>query len=201
MKADLLFTNLPHQIHGFTRLFVDGQAQFVVSNGFLDGFSDFGFGLKIPVGRDHIIDPLMLAKVIVVREEMGQPFPGFGQILRLHPAPKLIIDGFPKPLAFADCLGVVGTGHDLLDTLFFEQLFKLPMASPGKILRSLVGQNLQWFAKTGNTLLKGLYHGIRRGTSGKAPGDDVAAEIIQENDQVGPQSLPVQDKAGDVALP
>ncbi len=196
-----MFTNLPHQIHGFTRLFVDGQAQFVVSNGFLDGFSDFGFGLKIPVSRDHIINSLMLAKMVVIRKEMGQTLPGIGQVSRLHSAPKLFVNCFPKTLAFTQGLRVVGASHDMFDALFFEQFLKFAMTSPGKILPSLVGQDLQGFAEAGNSFLIGLYQRGCSGIAEKTPGDDVAAEVVHENDQVNPLAHPVQDKAGEVTLP
>ena len=143
----------------------------------------------------------MLAKMVVVRDEMGQPFPGIGQVSGLYSAPKLIIDRFPETLTFTHGLRMMGASYDMFDALLFEQFLKFTPASPGKVLPALVGQDLQGLAKARDAFLIGLYQCICSGMAEKAPGDDVAAEIVQENDQVSPHTLPVQDKAGEVTLP
>jgi hypothetical protein len=192
---------LAHQKHGFSWFFPQGQAQFISAHGLFQGFSDLVFRPEKPVRRHHAIDALMGPEVVVVGHEMPEPFLGLREILRLDPLPEFFPHRGPKSFRLAHGLGMVGTGHHVLDTFTDEKLLEVPFAPPGEVLTTLVGQHLLGFSEAFNTVQEGLGDDVLLLVKVQSPGNNVAAVIIQENRQIDPFMAAGQQKAGDIALP
>ena len=62
----------------------------------------------------------MGSKVIIMRDKMPEPFARILQLLRLHPLPELLPDGFPEALALAESLRMVRAGDDVPDPFLIE---------------------------------------------------------------------------------
>lgn len=141
MQGHLLVPDLAHQKYRFSGLLPQGQVQLIAAHGLLKGLPHLGFHPEKPVGRHHPIDALMGPEVVVVSDEMSQPFPGLCQVLGLDPFPKFLAHRGPKPFGFSHCLGMVGTGHHMLDPLLHQELLEIPLAPPGEVLPPLVGEH------------------------------------------------------------
>jgi hypothetical protein len=145
VQGHLLVAYLPHQIYRLSGRFPHRQQQFVLLHGLFQCFSDLVLSPEKPVRRHHAVNALVGPEVVVVVDEMAQPFLGFAQVLRLDPLPKFLHDRGPEPFRLAYRLGVVGSRHHVLDAFLAQHLLEVAFSPPGEILPALVGQHFLRF--------------------------------------------------------
>ena len=89
----------------------------------------------------------------------------------------------------------------MLDALLGQQLLELALAPPGKILATLVREQLLGLAEALHPFEQCLLHEGPGLLHAELPADHVAAVVVHEGHQVQPLVVPWQHEAGDVGLP
>nr|WP_319525794.1 hypothetical protein [uncultured Desulfosarcina sp.] len=155
--------------------------------------------LEESVGRTQTADALVRPFVIVVFDPKSGALHGLLKAVELRPLEELAQDRFPEPLYLAQGHGMVGTGTDMLDTVFFHLPFEARLAAPVRVLTAVVGEHLPGNAVLGNTATVGLQHVFGGLAAVQSQGDDIPAVIVHEADQVGVAAG--QPEGHDIALP
>jgi hypothetical protein len=117
MKADALVADLADQEDRLAGRLVHGQGMLIAAERGFDGLAHLVFGPEEAVCRHAATNALVGAEVVVVGDEVGQPLLGFGQLLRLYPAPELLANSLPKALTLAQRFWVVCPRDHVLDAL------------------------------------------------------------------------------------
>lgn len=151
-----MITHLAHQEHRSSWLFSQRQVQLVAAHGLFQGRSHLVRDTKKPVRWHHAVDALVGPEVVVVGDEMAEPFLGFREVLGLHAVPKLFTHRGPKPFGLSHGLWVVSSRHHVLDALPYQQFLEIPFAPPGEILAALVGQHFLGLSETLDPVQQGL---------------------------------------------
>lgn len=139
MEGHLLLAHLPKKIDAGALFLLDRKLDLVLRKRRLDGPAKRGFRLKKPVRGNHAANPLVRAKMIVMRDEMPEALPRLRKLLRMRAVPELRVHRLPKTLALPHRLGVVGPGHDMLDALADEEPLEVALPPPCEVLPPLVG--------------------------------------------------------------
>lgn len=162
VHRDGLAPYLAHEKGRRSRQLPRGQTDLVLRHRLLDRTSHVALRAEKPIGRHHVVDPLVGAEVVVVVDKVLEALPRFVEIERAHPLPKLVANRLPQPLALSYGLRMMTPSHDVLDSVFAEELFELGSSPPGKILLPLVGKYLFRPAKTLDAVEKGFHDKLAR---------------------------------------
>jgi len=155
--------------------------------------------LKKSVGRAQPADTLVGPLVIIVLDPQGGPLHGLFEAVKLGALQKLVQYRLPEPLDFAKRHGMMGTGADVLDTVFFHLPLEPGLAPPVRILPAVVGKHLPGHAVFGNCAPVGLQNMFGRLTAIQSQAADVPAVVVHKADQVRVATR--QSESHDVALP
>lgn len=197
----LLVAHLPEQVHRLARRLRQRRVELVRREPRLERPAQRILRLEEAVRRHETVDPLVRAEAVVVREEVAQPLARVGQLLRLSAVPEFAADRLPQALALAQRFRVMRARHDVLDAFAHEHALEFALAAPGEVLPALVGQHLTRLAVPRDPVHQGLDHPGAALRRGQAPAHHVAAEIVEEDDQVHARAVPAQHEARDVGLP
>jgi hypothetical protein len=137
--------------------------------------------------------------VIVIFDPEGTSLDGLLEAVELRPLEELSQDRLPEALDLAQRHGMVGTRTDMLDAVFLHLPLEARLTAPVRILAAVIGKHLFGDTVLGHTPAVGLQHVFGRLAAVQSQGDDVAAVIIHEADQVGVATR--QAEGHDVALP
>ena len=184
VQRHLLVTDLAEDVDALARCARERGAELVLRHARLEGLPQRVLGTEETVRGDEPADPLVRAKMVVVREVMPEPLACFAELLRLHALPQLRADRLPQALTLAQRLGVVRARHHVLDALAHQQALEVGLAAPGEVLAPLVGEHLLGLAEALDPLHQRLTHEPGLLVRGELPGDHVAGEIVQEHRQV-----------------
>jgi hypothetical protein len=155
--------------------------------------------LEKPVGRAQSADALVGALVVVILHPEGGALLGLLEAVELDALQKLVEDRLPEPLDLAKGHGMMRTGTDMFDPVFFHLPLEPGFASPVRVLPAVVGEHFPGhtvFSNPTPVALQNVFGGL---AAVKPQGGDVAAVVVHEADQVG--VLAGQPKGHDVALP
>ena len=100
--------------------------------------------------------------MIVVLDPKSGALHGLLKAVELRPLEELAQDRFPEAFDLAQRHGVVGTGTDVLDAVFFHLPFEARLTPPVRVLAAVVGEHLSGNPVLGNTTTVGLQHVFRR---------------------------------------
>lgn len=92
-------------------------------------------------------------------------------------------------------------GDNLFDAALLQFLGEGALAPPGDILRPIVGQDLLGRTVIGDACAQDFQDQRRRLRRVQPVGDDEAAVIVDEGDQIDPAILALQDEGEEVRLP
>jgi hypothetical protein len=177
----------------------ESQFQHVLLDAALQGLFQVMGDLEESVGRAQAPDALVRALVVVVLDPESGALHGLLEAVELGPLEELAQDRFPKAFDLAQGHGVVGTGTDVLDAVFFHLPFEMRLSAPVRVLSAVVGEHLSGNAVLGNTPAVGLQHVLGRLAAVQSQGNDIPAVVVHEADQVGVAAG--QAEGHDVALP
>jgi hypothetical protein len=177
----------------------EGQFQHVLLDAALQGLFQVVGDLEEPVRRTQSADALVGALVVVIVDPKRSPFHRLREAVELGPLEKLPQDRLPEALDLAQRHGMVGTGTDVLDAVFFHLPFEAGLAAPVRILATVIGEHLFGNPVLGHAPAVGLQHVLGGLAAVQPQGDDVTAVVVHEADQVGVTTR--QAEGHDVALP
>lgn len=201
MERHLLIAHLPKQINARPLLLADGELDLVPRQRCFDRLTKRGFRGKEPIRWQHAADPLVRAKVVVVRNVVRQSLARFGKILRVTARPKLRVHRLPEALALSHCLRVVRARDHVLDPFSAKQFLKIALPSPGEVLPSLVGQHFLRLPEALDPIQKGLGDDLLALVRKEPKTHHVAAVVVEEDDEVHPLLVAGEEETRDVALP
>jgi len=141
--------------------------------------------LEVAVRRHGVLDPLMrpLEVVVAVNPE-AEAIPEIVDRSRNHPTQELLFQMLPERLHLAQCLRVMGPGHDLVNPFPDQFLLEGTLPTPGEELSSLIAQDFLRMPVLADGIPK-HFQDLGAPLRGKeAPSHDVAGMIVQEGDQI-----------------
>ena len=194
-----LATHAAHHIKWIYRTPAKRQFQNVLRNAFLQCLFQIVGDLEKPVGRAQAADALVRATVIVILDPKMGSLHRLIEAVELGTLEKFVLDRLPKSFYFPKRHRVMGTGADVLHTVFFHLPFEAGLAAPVRVLTSIVGEHLFGNTVLGNAAAIGLEHVGGRLAAIQPKGGNVTAVVIHEADQVG--VAPRQPESHDIALP
>ena len=198
VQRDALVADLPDQVHRSTRRLIESQSQLVLAELSLEARAQLALRVEEAIRRHQPADALVRAKVVVVADPVTQATTSIVEVLWLGPVPKLIADGLPQTLAFAQCLGVMSAADHVLDAFLRQELLEGALPAPGEVLATLIGQHLVGFPEARDALQERLDHQHRALVRRQRPGHDVAAVVVEVDRQVHPAAMTAQHEASGV---
>src|SRR5208337_2206574 len=117
MQRDALVADLSDQEYRLADRFVQSHGYLVFPQGLLNGLAHLRFHAEKTIRWHAVADPLVWPEMVVMSDEVGKTGLGFGKVLGHDPGPELLAHRLPKPLAFAQRLGMVGPGDHMPDAL------------------------------------------------------------------------------------
>jgi len=151
-----LTPHAPHHVKGVHRPAPKRQFQGIVLDPLFDRLSQLMGDLEEPVGGTKPPDALVGPLVVVILDPKGRTLASLLEAVKLRPLQKLPENRLPEPLDLPERHGVVGTGADMPDTVFFQLLLKTGLAPPVGVLPAIVGQHLLGNPVVGNPAAVGL---------------------------------------------
>src|SRR5450755_2529883 len=143
----------------------------------------------------------MRALEVVMVDEPADAALGIAQVDEDGALDALAPEGAPEAFDLAQGLRMARGGHDLLDAAFVQLLAEGALATPGDILRAVVGEHLFRRAMRSDGRAQDFEH-QRGGLTGvQAVADEEAAMIVHEGDQVDAAILAFEDEGEQVGLP
>jgi hypothetical protein len=201
VQGHLLLADLPEEEDRRPRPLAESEQQLVLLNRRLDRLTHRRLRSEEAIGRDEPADPLVRTEVVVVAKVVLEPLARLGEVLRMHTVPEFATDRLPQTLALAERLRMMRACHDVRDALALEQLLEVAPAAPREVLRPLVRQDLQRLAEARRPFEQRLADRDRRHPQVQGPRHDVAAEVVEEDDQLHATPRARHHVARDVALP
>ena len=184
-QHDGLTVHAADHVEGGLGFAAQGQFQQIFLDAGLDSLAQSGLDLKEAVRRAETFDALMRSFVVVILDPEFDPLTGGIETVELGPAEKLLPDGLPEPLDFAQRHRVLRTGFEMRHPILFEFGLEPAGAAPGSVLATVVGEHLLGRRKLGCRHPIDFDDRLRRGTAEKISPHEEAGIIIQEGDQIG----------------
>ena len=142
MDAERLTIKLPGEIEGLLGDAAASQFQRIGRYALLHRLEHFWCGSKEAICRDQSVDSLMRSLEGVVVDEQADPLASIGQVEEDRGLDTFTPQRSPEPFDFAERLRSPRARDDLLNAPFFQLLGELALASPGHVLRAVVGEDL-----------------------------------------------------------
>src|SRR5262245_9282519 len=193
--------DLAHEVHGPPGLLAHGQPQRVPLDRplhrLLHGLLDAEEAVRGRQSLQRLVRPLE----VVVVHELPKPLARVVEVAKQHPAPQLVLERLPEPLALAHRLRMVGPRHHVLDPVELQSLLELVLAPPREVLPPLVRQHLLGLAVLRDPRRERLEHDLDLLVWIEPVGHDVATAIVHERHEVERLATPGHVDVGDVGLP
>lgn len=155
---------------------------------------------KVPIRRHRALDALMRSLEVVVLDEESESSQAVREIGEHRLAQKLLPQRLPETLDLAERLGMLRSTLAVRDAVATQELLKLRLATPRRVLPALIGQHLLRLAVLGNPTLERFDHQTRLLVMRHRPRHDVARVVVHEADEVH-ALMASQFEREDVALP
>ena len=186
-------------VEGSPRLATQGHLQNIFLDAGGDGLTQLGLDLKEAVRRTKSFDALMRPLVVVIFSPEFNALAGLLETVELGPGQKLLPEGLPEALDFAERHRVLRTALDVDDAVLLQFGFEAGSAAPGGVLAAIVGEHLLGRLILADGHAINLDGGRRGGAAEQIQADEVTGIIIEEGNQVGITTS--EPEGEDVALP
>lgn len=171
-EHDRLAVHPAHHIKGCLGFAAQGQLQKIFLNAGLDGLAQFGLDLEEAVGGTKALDALVGAAMVVMFDPEFDAFTGRLEGIELGPDQKVLPEGGPEALNFAQGHWVLGPGLDVRHAVFFQFGLEAAGAAPGGVLAAVVGEHLLgWLILTSRHAIH-FNHSLCCGTAEQVCPDD-----------------------------
>jgi hypothetical protein len=174
------------EVKGLAWGLLAGQAQGVRGDRRLDRRAHGRRRAKEPIGRCEPVQGLVRAlEVVVLHEQQHSALTVL--VVRKHRArEELLPHRLPESLDLPARLRMVGAALHVLDAVPTQLRLKLRRPAPGRVLPSLVRQNLPWRAVLGNAAGQRLEHQRAPLVVGDRQAHEIARVIVQERRHIEP---------------
>jgi hypothetical protein len=153
-----LVTELTDDVKRFTRRLLEGEAQFVRRDRALDFSADMRRGFEEAVSGHEPIERLVRTLEVVVTDEVVESILRVLHVREDRAAEKLVPQRLPKSLDLAERLRMLRTAPDVPHAHPREQLFEFGLATPHRVLPTVVSQHLRRLTVRRDPALEGLHH-------------------------------------------
>jgi hypothetical protein len=198
--AQVAVAEATDDVEGLPRRLLQRQTHRVRRHPFLDRRAHVRRRLEETVGGHQSLDPLMRALEVVRVDVQTEPPFAVGVVAEDRAREKLLPERLPETLHLAQRLRVLRSALDVTDALTTKLLFEVRLASPCRVLASLVSQDLTRRAPRSDGSLQGLHHQARPLVMRHRPAHHETRVVVHEGRHV--EALVASQQEGkDVRLP
>lgn len=198
--AQVAIAQATHDVKGLPRRLLERQPHRVRGHVLLDRRPHVRRRLEEAVRGDEPLDPLMRALEVVRVDVQTQPPLAVGVVAEDRPREKLLPQRLPEALHFAQRLRVLRPALDVTDPLTSQLLLEVRLASPRRVLPSLIGQDLARRAPRRDGTLQRLHHKTGSLVMRHRPAHQETRVVVHEGRHV--EAIVASQKEGeDVRLP
>ncbi|HTC72926.1 MAG TPA: hypothetical protein VK655_08560, partial [Solirubrobacteraceae bacterium] len=188
------------QVEGLARRLLERQPLRVGQHALLDGFAHLRRRPEEAVGGHQSLDALVRPLEVVRVHEEPQAALAIGEVGKHRPTQEFLPECLPESLHLAERLRVLRAALDVTDALPTELLLEIRLASPRRILPTLVREDLLRCPVRRDAARQRLHHQGRPLMVRQHPRHDEARVVVHEGCQVQPL-VASEQKREDVRLP
>ena len=179
-----LIAELPDDVKRFSRRLVERESELVRGDLALDLGTHVRTGAEVAVGGHQTVKRLVRPLEVVVADEVLEAVLRVGHVREDRAAEKLVPQRLPEALYLAECLRVLGSTADVVDSEPRERLLEFGLAAPHGVLASVVGEHLVRIAVRSDAALEGLHHQHGLLVMGNRVPDHEATVVVHEHADV-----------------
>jgi len=188
------------QVEWFAWLLFERETHGVLLDVLLNRFAHVRSSSEEPVRWYQPLDAAMGSLEVVRIDEEPDASRAVGEVGKNGARQKLLPQRLPEPFHFAERLRMLRSALDVPDALAPKLLFELRLASPRRVLTTVVRQNLFGRAVLGHPVQQRLHHQARLLVVPERIRDDEPGVVVHEGCQVDPL-VASQQEGEDVRLP
>jgi hypothetical protein len=198
-EDDRLPFHAADHVEGSFGLTAQSHLQQIFFDAGFDGFAQLGGDFKIAVRRTEAFDALMRPLVIVIADPEANALPSRIEALELSAGEKLLPEGFPEALDFAEGHGMVRPALEVVNAVLFHLGLEAGDPAPVDILPAVVGEHLPGRLKLARRDAENFQHVLGRVAAEHIGSDQEAGVVVHETDEVGVAAT--EPEGEDVRLP
>jgi hypothetical protein len=199
-NGEVPLSEAAHQVEGLSTRLLLGQSQGVFGHPLLDHRPHVRRGPEEAVRRHHPRDALVRTAEVVGLDEEAHPPLAILEIGKDRPRQELVPQRLPESLDLPQRLRVVGTALDVMDPLPLQLSLEIRVAAPGRVLTTLIRQDLAWSPVFGNATRERFQDQRRALMVGHHQRHHVPRVVVHEGGDVEPV-MTAQEEGEDVRLP
>jgi hypothetical protein len=188
------------QVEGLARRLLQSQALRVHADALFDRLTHLRCRPEEAVGGHQAVDALVRPLEVVGVHEKAQTPLAVGKVRKHRPTQEFLPQRLPESLHLPERLRMLGPTLDVPYPLTPKLSLEVGLASPRRVLASLVGQDFLRSAVGANPSRQGLHHKPRPLMVRQRKGHNETRVVVHEGRQVQPLG-PSQEKSEDVRLP
>lgn len=152
-----MVAELTDHVEGLARRLLEREPQLVRLNGALDFGAHVSSRFEKAVRGYESVECLMRTLKVVVADVMVEAALRVDDMREYGAPEKLVPQRLPEPFDLAQRLRMLGSTADVLHAHAREQLFKLRLAPPYRVLTAVVGQHFGGLSVRGDAALERLH--------------------------------------------
>jgi hypothetical protein len=196
----LSIAQLAHEVEGLLRRPLVRHAKRVVRDALLDRRTHLRRRAKESIRRHETLDALMRTMEVVGVDEELDPSLTVGEVREDRLREKLVPERLPEALDLAERLRMLRPTLDVTDALASQLLLEFRLASPRRVLPTLVGEDLARSAVGCDSPSQRLHHELASLMVRECVRDEKTRVVVHEAREVQPV-VASQQKREDVRLP
>jgi hypothetical protein len=189
-----------YEVEGFAGRLLAREPHGVVGDRFLDRRSHVRHCAEEAIGGNEAVERLMRSLEVVGLNEESEPAIAISVVGEHGAREELVPERFPEALDLAERLRMLRATLDVTNAVLAERALEVGLAAPGRVLATLVGQDLARLAPSGDASRESLHDELGALMMGERVRDDEARVIVHERSEVE-ALLATEQEREDVGLP